>query len=158
MKNRKILIIKYQTLMKKLLLLAFVSVTMMAAVSCSKDDDKSSASLVGTLWVADVNYTDVPMLGSGSIEVQLYFKNDSTCRIDADLPATIQMAMSALGIGNLQPGDYPYTFDGSKVTLQVSSGSTSLDYTGNTLVFHIPDQYSIVIPYLGGPDVVFNKQ
>ena len=142
MKNRKILIIKYQTLMKKLLLLAFVSVTMMAAVSCSKDDDKSSASLVGTLWVADVNYTDVPMLGSGSIEVQLYFKNESTCRIDADLPATIQMAMSALGIGNLQ----------------VSSGSTSLDYTGNTLVFHIPDQYSIVIPYLGGPDVVFNKQ
>jgi hypothetical protein len=68
------------------------------------------------------------------------------------------MAMSALGIGNLQPGEYPYTFDGSKVTLQVSSGSTTLDYTGNTLVFHIPEQYSIVIPYLGGPDVVFNKQ
>jgi len=144
--------------MKKVLLMTFVSVAMMAFVSCSKDDDKSSASLTGSLWVADVNYTDVPMLGSGTIEVQLYFKNESTCRVDADLPAGIQFALEALGIGNLEPGDYPYTFDGSKVTIQLTTSNVQLDYTGNTLVFHIPDQYSIVIPYLGGSDVVFNKQ
>ena len=32
--------------MKKLLLLAFVSVTMMAAVSCSKDDDAPYPALI----------------------------------------------------------------------------------------------------------------
>ncbi len=146
--------------MKKFLSLAFLSVAMIAAVSCSKDDDKKtdSPSIKGTLWEADVNYTNVPVLGSGTLQLELFFKNETLCRVDADLPAGIQMALAALGIGNLQPGDYPYTFDGTKVTIQIGGSNFELDYTGNTLVFHIPDQYSAVVTYLGGPDVVFNKQ
>lgn len=144
--------------MKKILMVVFASVAMLASVSCSKDDEnKSSASLVGTLWVANVEYSDVPILGSGSVEAELYFRTESVCRFDADLPAMVQMALSTMGINNLEAGDYNYTFDGNKVTVSAMSG-VELDYNGNTLVYHIPSQYNMIATYIGGSEVVFYKQ
>lgn len=147
--------------MKKILLMAFVSAAMMAMVSCSKDDDEKQEStppsLAGTLWEANVTYSNVPVVGSGTIEVQLFFKSEGdVCRVDADLPAMIQTLLAS--IVNLQPGEYPYTFDGEKVMLQLDGSVAELEYTGSTLVFHIPEQYSTIAQYLGGNEVVFNKQ
>ena len=148
--------------MKKFLMMAFVSLALMATTSCSKDDDKEKeeapTSLVGTLWEANIAYNDVPMLGSGSIEVQLYFKSEELCRVDANLPPMVQMALSAMGINSLEPGEYPYTFDGEKMVLTVNGSIIEMEYTGNTLVFQIPEQYNAITTYLGGSEVVFYKQ
>lgn len=144
--------------MKRILIMVFASVAMMASVSCSKDDDnKSGATLVGTLWVANVEYSNVPLLGSGSVEAELYFRTEDVCRFDADLPAMVQMALAAMGINNLEAGEYNYTFDGNKVTVSAMSG-VEMEYTGNTLVYHIPSQYNMIATYIGGSEVVFYKQ
>ena len=144
--------------MKKILLMTFVSVAMLAMVSCSKDDDSEAApSLKGTLWEASVEYSNIPVVGSGSVEAQLYFKTDDFCRVDIDLPATIQVLLGTMGIGNLDSGEYGYTFDGQKVVFS-GNNSFELEYTGNTLVYHIPSQYSIVTSYIGSSEVVFHKQ
>ena len=144
--------------MKKILMMAFVAVAILASVSCSKDDDNnSSATLVGTLWVANVEYSDIPILGSGSVEAELYFRTEDVCRFDADLPAMVQMALAAMGINNLEAGEYNYTFDGNKVTVSAMSG-VEMEYTGNTLVYHIPSQYNMIATYIGGSEVVFYKQ
>lgn len=146
--------------MKKILMMTFVSMAMLATVACSKDDDKESSapapSLTGTLWETQVQYTNVPMLGSGSIDAQLYFKSDDICRFDVDLPAAVQMALNAFGIGDLEAGEYGYTFDGEKVVLAAMNG-VELEYTGSTLVYHIPSQLSAIATYIGGSDVVFRK-
>jgi hypothetical protein len=33
-----------------------------------------------------------------------------------------------------------------------------MEYTGNTLVYHIPSQYNMIATYIGGSEVVFYKQ
>ena len=146
--------------MKKILMMAFVSMALLAT-SCSKDDDKSSSesrpSLQGTLWEANVQYSGIPVIGSGVVEAQLFFKTDEICRFDVDLPATIQMVLSSLGMGNLDAGEYSYTFDGHKVVMN-GSITAELEYTGNTLVYHIPSQYSMVTSYLDASEIVFRKQ
>lgn len=151
--------------MKKFLMMAFLSVAMVAMVSCSKDDDEKSTteperpSIVGTLWEANVNY-NVPIVGSGTIEAQLFFKTDEICRVDIDLPATLQTALSMFGGGDLDldSGEYEYTFDGKKVVFARGTNSVELEYTGNTLVFNIPAQYASVASAIGITEVVFYKQ
>lgn len=143
--------------MKKILMMAFVSVAMLAAVSCSKDDEKDSstpASIKGTLWETTVEYADVPILGSGSVEAQLYFKSDDICRFDVDLPAAVQMALSTMGVGDLSAGEYGYTFDGKKVAIDAMNG-VELEYTGSTLVYRLPSQFNVLASYIGGSEVVF---
>jgi hypothetical protein len=146
--------------MKKFLMIAFAFVALLATVSCSKDDDKKSdpPTIQGTLWESMVDY-NVPIVGSGTIEAQLYFKTDNICRVDIDLPATLMAALSMLGGGdlNFDSGEYEYTFDGKKVVFQ-AAGGIELEYTGNTLVFHIPSQYSSVASIIGINEVVFHKQ
>ena len=144
--------------MKKLLLMSFVAMAMM--VSCSKDDSSSTSSepatLKGTLWEANQAY-NIPILGQGTMEVQLYFKTEDLCRVDIDLPATLQGALSTLGIGDLDSGEYGYTFDGKKVVFDVRDG-IELEYKGSTLVYHIPSQYSAISTYIGGTEIVFRQQ
>jgi len=148
--------------MKKILMIAFVSMAMLATVSCSKDDDKKSDSdrptIKGTLWEANVQYHDIPYIGSGDLEAQLYFKADDVCHIDIDLPAAIQLILSGMGIGGLDSGDYGYIFDGNKVVIDMGGGM-ELEYTGSTLVYHIPTSYAVIVgDYLDDMDIVFQKQ
>ena len=91
------------------------------------------------------------------MEVQLYFKTEDLCRVDIDLPATLQAALSTLGIGDLDSGEYGYTFDGKKVVFDVSDG-IELEYKGSTLVYPIPSQYSAISTYIGGTEIVFRQQ
>ena len=69
----------------------------------------------------------------------------------------VQMALSTMGINNLEAGEYNYAFDGNKVTISAMSG-VEMEYTGNTLVYHIPSQYNMIATYIGGSEVVFYKQ
>ena len=149
--------------MKKILLMTFVSLAMMTFGSCSKDDEGGSSgnqeapTLKGTLWEANQEY-DMPYLGSGVIEAQLFFKTDDICRVDVDLPDAIQTLLSTLGMGTFDSGEYGYTFDGHTVVMDIRGGM-ELEYTGNTLVFHIPSQYaSMVSSYIGGDEIVFYQQ
>lgn len=147
--------------MKKILMMAFVSMALLATVSCSKDDDKKSdpPTIKGTLWEANIDY-DVMILGSGSIEVQLFFKNESVCRMDIDFPAALAVALEQLlGHGiDLDSGEYEYTFDGEKVVITLNSQPIELEYTGSTLVFKIPSQYSSIASMAGISEVVFYKR
>ena len=146
--------------MKKILFMAFVSLAMLATVSCSKDDEKSNdkPSIQGTLWEANIDY-DIAVLGSGSIDAQLFFKSDSICRVDIDFPATLVAIIEQfVGSIDLDSGDYDYTFDGKKVVFTVAGQPLELQYTGNTLVLPIPSQYSTVASLAGISEVVFYKQ
>lgn len=139
--------------------MTFMAMAMM--VSCSKDDDSTTATpttLKGTLWEANQEY-NIPMLGSGTIEAQLFFKTEVICRFDVDLPATLLTVLSMAGIdlGDFDSGEYGYTFDGKKVVLDVQEG-IELEYKGNTLVYHLPAALSTYSAYLGGSEIVFRQQ
>ena len=141
-------------------MMAFVSMAMLATVSCSKDDEKSTdtSSLQGTLWEANIDY-DVMILGSGSIEAQLFFKSESVCRVDIDFPATLMAVLEQfVGDVDLDSGDYDYTFDGKKVVFTVNGQPVELEYRGDTMVLPIPSRYSTVASMAGISEIVFYKQ
>lgn len=141
-------------------MMAFVSMAMLATVSCSKDDEKSTdtPSLQGTLWEANIDY-DVMILGSGSIEAQLFFKSESVCRVDIDFPATLMAVLEQfVGDVDLDSGDYDYTFDGKKVVFTVNGQPVELEYRGTTMVLPIPSRYSTVASMAGISEIVFYKQ
>ena len=137
--------------MKKLLLMAFVSVAMLAAVSCSKDKEDEKVSLVGTHWVGTETYS-VPIIGSVAITADLRFNTETKCRAEVSL-------VPDMGV-DLPSGEYDYTFDGKKdVVIKTDNslvGDMALEYQGNTMVYTLP---STVASMAGGNTTfILNKR
>lgn len=137
--------------MKKLLLMAFVSVAMLAAVSCSKDKEDENVSLVGTHWVGTETYS-VPIIGSVAITADLRFNTETKCRAEVSL-------VPDLGV-DLPEGEFDYTFDGKKdVVIKTNNnlvGDMILEYQGSTMVYNLPS--SIASMAGGATSFVLNKR
>jgi hypothetical protein len=138
--------------MKKILMMAFVSVAVMAFSSCSKDNDDEQVSLVGTHWVGTETYS-VPILGSVAITADLTFTTETTCIANISLTPTIPNV-------DLPQGEFEYTFDGKKVVVIKTNsslvGDLTLEYQGNTMVFNLPA--SIAQMAGGATSFVLNKR
>ena len=137
--------------MKKILLLAFVSVAMLAAVSCSKDEKDEKVNLTGTHWVGTETYS-VPIIGSVAITADLTFISDTKCHAEVSL-------VPDMGI-DLPQGDFDYTFDGKKnVVIKTNNslvGDMQLEYQGNTMVYTLP---STIASMAGGATTfILNKR
>ena len=141
--------------MKKFLLMTFVSLGLMAAVSCGKDDDKDStpASLAGTEWTGTRAFQNIPIIGSVAITIDLAFTSESVCNAEVTLTPSIP------NFDDLPSGDYDYTFKDNLVTIYTNNsmvGDIALQYTGNTLVYTIPAN---IAQMLGGDDKIYlNKR
>lgn len=142
--------------MKKLLMMAFVSMALLATVSCSKDDkdDKSEIpSLVGTSWQC-VHSFSAPLIGSVSLTMNLEFTSDKICHTELTLPD----AIASLVPIDLN-GDFEYTFDGKKIVVQTNNnllGNIELEYVNGTmLIFVIPENYRST---LGTSELIFHKR
>ena len=141
--------------MKKILLMAFVSLAMLATVSCSKDkeDEEQTVSLVGTRWVGTQSFSNIPMIGSIAITVDLKFTTESKCVTDITLTPQIP------GV-DLPTGEFDYTFDGKRYVKIVTGsslvGDLELEYEGNTMIFKLP---SVISSYTGGvTQFILNKR
>lgn len=141
--------------MKKILLMAFVSLAMLATVSCSKDkeDEEQTVSLVGTRWVGTQSFSNIPMIGSIAITVDLKFTTESKCVTDITLTPQIPSV-------DLPTGEFDYTFDGKRYVKIVTGsslvGDLELEYEGNTMIFNLP---SIISSYTGGvTQFILNKR
>ena len=143
--------------MKKILLMTFVSMAMLAAVSCSKDDEKDNTdntiSLVGTSWQC-VHSFSVPVLGSVTLTADLSFTTGETCHIDLTLPSSI----ASLVPFDLN-GDYAYSISGNKVIIDADNnmlGEMELEYVNGTmLIWTVPENYRST---LGTSELIFHKK
>ncbi len=141
--------------MKKLLLMAFVSVAMLAAVSCSKDDEKETASLVGTEWECSESFTVMTIEASFSANV--VFNTETMCTFSGNINA------GALLNQDMPSRETAYTFDGKKVRFSVEelnsllgTDEIVLDYDDNlrTMSFTLPSEASSL---LGFDKLVFHR-
>lgn len=137
--------------MKKILMLAFVSVAMLAVVSCSKDKEDEKVNLVGTHWVGTETYT-VPIIGSVAITADLRFTSETMCHAEVTL-------VPDMGV-DLPQGDFEYTFDGKKNVVIMTNnsmvGDMQLEYQGNTMVYTLPS--SIASMAGGATTFILNKR
>ena len=140
--------------MKKMLLMAFLPMVLMMNVSCSKDDDeKNTASLVGTEWQC-VHSFSVPVIGSATLTMDISFTTASKCHAVLTLPDAIA---SLLPID--LNGDFDYTFDGKKVVVATNNSyidKLELTYANDSmLIFVIPENLRNI---LGTSELVFHKK
>ena len=138
--------------MKKIFMMAFVSMAMLAMVSCSKDKEDEKVSLVGTHWVGTETYTGIPVIGSVAITADLTFTSETKCQAEVTL-------VPDMGV-DLPSGEYDYTFDGKKdVVIKTDNslvGDMVLEYQGNTMVYTLP---STVASMAGGNTTfILNKR
>ena len=137
--------------MKKILMTAFVSVAMLAFVSCSKDKEDEAVSLVGTHWVGTETYS-VPIVGSVAITADLTFTSETKCHAEVSL-------VPDMGV-DLPQGDFDYTFDGKKNVVIMTNnnlvGDMQLEYQGNTMVYNLPS--SIASMAGGATSFILNKR
>lgn len=118
------------------LMMAFLSVVLLAMVSCSKDnDEEESVSLVGTHWVGTQTFSNIPLLGSIAISADLQFVSETRCVAEIGIVPEIPSV-------DLPAGEFDYTFDGKKmVTIVTNSslvGNMALEYQGNTMTYNLP--------------------
>jgi hypothetical protein len=145
--------------MKKLLMMTFVSLAMLATVSCSKDKDKdnnTTPSVTGTQWecVHTFSIMSVPL----TITADLDFKTDDMCLVNFELPSTI----AALLPDDMQlpsSGEFGYTFDGSKLVIATENsliGNIELDYVNDKmLIWTVPENFRSI---LGTGELVFHRK
>ena len=133
-------------------MMAFVSVAMLAFVSCSKDKEDEAVSLVGTHWVGTETYS-VPIVGSVAITADLQFTSETKCITSLSLTPAIPNL-------DLPEGEFDYTFDGKKVVVIKTNsslvGDLTLEYQGNTMVFNLPA--SIAQMAGGATQFILNKR
>ena len=145
--------------MKKFLIMTFVSVAMLAAVSCSKDDEKETPSLVGTEWECNetISTTVMSIPVSGSMTADLVFTTETSCNFSGNVN------VAGLIERDIPAGERPYSFDGKKVRFAVpemssllGSDELVLDYNDNlrTLSYALP---SSVASMLGKDAIVFHR-
>lgn len=141
--------------MKKILMMAFVSMALLATVSCSKDkeEDEKTVSLVGTRWVGTQTFSNIPLIGSIAVTADLRFNSETKCVTDITLTPQIP------GV-DLPTGEFDYTFDGKRYVKIVTGsslvGDLELEYEGNTMIFKLP---SIISSYTGGvTQFILNKR
>ena len=142
--------------MKKILLLAFVSMALLGVVSCSGDDKDSTPipSLVGTSWQCVHTFTIPVVNTSATLQADLDFTTDNQCHAELSLPASL----SSLLPMDLN-GDYEYRFDGQKVVVVTGNstiGDIEMDYgNGTMLIFTVPQNYRTI---LGTSELIFHKK
>lgn len=140
--------------MKKILLMTFVSVALLATVSCSKDDDKTD-SLVGTEWECSESLTVMGF--NASFTAQLSFISETMCNFSGSIDA------GALFSQELPARETKYSFDGKKVRFKVEElstllGTDELVLTYNdelrTMTYELPAQ---VAGTIGISSLVFHR-
>ncbi|MBR1766594.1 MAG: hypothetical protein IJ745_06100 [Bacteroidales bacterium] len=141
--------------MKRLLLMAFVSVAMMTMAACSDDEESTPApdALVGTHWVSDRTIDNVPMVGTLSFSASLDFVSATRCYV------MFEVEPSVPGF-NLAPGEREYSFDGSKVLIATGSallGSLELAYRNERLVYSLPASVANLLPQDVDKTIVFTR-
>ena len=145
--------------MKKLLMMAFVSMAMLATVSCTKEDNDPTpepATLAETQWEC-VHSFSIPVIGiPATVTIDLDFTTDTTVTVGF---AMVPDLSSYIGTDIPSSGDFAYTFDGSVAVVHTESdlGDMTLNYadygSSKMLIWVVPENYRQI---LGTSELVFH--
>lgn len=131
-------------------MMAFVSMAMLATVSCSKDNDdkqeENTSSLKGTQWVCNTNVTISSI--TANIYAKITFVDDSQCEVEGRISSLVLNR-------EIEPTTTNYTYDGRNVTFSVpllNEVTLAYDAEENTLTLQIPAALSA---YLSEPLVFY---
>lgn len=140
-------------IMKKFLMLAFVSMAMLSMVSCSDDDEKESSklNLKNTSWQCVHTFS---MMGQSiTLDIALDFTSDKDCEVAvATMPDITSLLPFDLS------GQYTYKVNKTKVIIQTGGQLGNLEmecHNNDMLIFTVPSSYRT---YIGTSELIFHKK